>query len=67
MQTVSLDEAQRHLSELVGNLAHEGEFLITDHDKPVARLTPAVQRPSLHDICPASVGTILRPFPLSRR
>ena len=63
MQSVSLDEAQRHLAELVGQLPREGEFLITQQDKPVARLTSATPRPSLRQLQPASVGAVLRPFP----
>jgi antitoxin (DNA-binding transcriptional repressor) of toxin-antitoxin stability system len=63
MKTVSLDEAQRQLVELVRNLPFEGELLITDEDKPIARLASAAARPSLRDLQPASVGDILRPFP----
>ena len=63
MQTVTLDDAQRHLTELVRDLPKEGEFLITHHNQPVARLTAAVARPSLRDLKPSSVGAVLRPFP----
>lgn len=41
MQTVTLDEAQKHLLELVHNLAKEGDLLITEADRPVARLVLA--------------------------
>ena len=41
MQTVTLAEAQKHLLELVRDLARECELLITDADKPVARLVLA--------------------------
>jgi antitoxin (DNA-binding transcriptional repressor) of toxin-antitoxin stability system len=41
MQTVTLFEAQKHLLELVRDLAREGELLITDADQPVARLVLA--------------------------
>ena len=37
--------------------------MITDQDKPVARLTAAAPRPSLRDLKPASIGAVLRPFP----
>jgi antitoxin (DNA-binding transcriptional repressor) of toxin-antitoxin stability system len=66
MQTVTLAEAQKHLQELVRDLPREGDLLITDADKPVARLSPvtsATVRVSLRDIKPASVGAVLRPFP----
>jgi antitoxin (DNA-binding transcriptional repressor) of toxin-antitoxin stability system len=63
MQTVTLDEAQKHLPELVRGLDREGELVITDHDEPVARLAPIAVRGSLRDLKPRSVGAILRPFP----
>ena len=63
MQTVTLDDAQRQLSELVRNLPQEGEFVITLENRPVARLTLAVPRPSLRDLKPTSVGAVLRPYP----
>ena len=63
MQTVTLDHAQRHLAELVRDLATEREVVITAGDKPVARLVSAAARPSLREIMPASVGAVLRPFP----
>jgi prevent-host-death family protein len=62
-QTVTLVEAQRSPPDLVRQLAQEGEVLITDADRPVARLTPASPRPSLRELKPASVGAVLRPFP----
>jgi prevent-host-death family protein len=40
MHTVTLAEAQQHLAELVRDLAREGELVITEADKPVARLAP---------------------------
>ena len=63
MQKVTLSEAQKHLSELVRDLASEGELVITDADRPVAKLSPVSPRPSLRDLKPQSVGAILRPFP----
>ncbi len=63
MQTVTLPEAQKHLAELVRDLAREGELIITDADRPVARILPPSPQPSLRDLKPQSVGTVLRPFP----
>jgi antitoxin (DNA-binding transcriptional repressor) of toxin-antitoxin stability system len=63
MQTVTLPEAQKHLAELVRGLLREGEVVITDADRPVAKLSPLAPRPSLRDLKPQSVGAILRPFP----
>lgn len=40
MQTIPLDQAQSRLSELVTQLAPGGEWGITQHDLPVARLLP---------------------------
>jgi antitoxin (DNA-binding transcriptional repressor) of toxin-antitoxin stability system len=63
MQTVTLTEAQKHLLELVRGLAREGELLITDADKPVAKLSSVTTRTSLRQLEPKSVGAVLRPFP----
>jgi antitoxin (DNA-binding transcriptional repressor) of toxin-antitoxin stability system len=52
MQTVTLDEAQKHLAELVRELGHGGELLITDADKPVAKLSPVTATPVLPSIHP---------------
>ena len=41
MHTVSLEEAQHSLSELVGKLPAEGEVRITQQGRTVARLVPA--------------------------
>ena len=65
MQTVTLDDAQKHLAKLVRDLAREGELIITDADQPVAKLSPITETPSLHHLRPTSVGAILRPFPSS--
>ena len=59
MQTVTIDDAQKSLKKLVQKLASE-EILITDKDKPVARLTSVT---SLRDLKPSSVGALLRPYP----
>ena len=63
MHTVTLAEAQQHLAELVRDLAREGELVITEADKPVARLTPPHAQTSLRNLSPKSVGAVLRPFP----
>jgi antitoxin (DNA-binding transcriptional repressor) of toxin-antitoxin stability system len=66
MNAVRLSEAQQHLVELVHDLARQGEVLITHDNRPVARLSPvtAVGHTSLRDLKPASVGAVLRPFPV---
>jgi antitoxin (DNA-binding transcriptional repressor) of toxin-antitoxin stability system len=49
--TVTLDEAQAHLKELIGKLAPGDEMVITDNQRPVAKLVaepvtpPLKQRP----------------------
>ena len=45
MHTVTLAEAQQHLAKLVRDLAREGELVITEADKPVARLAPLNAKP----------------------
>jgi antitoxin (DNA-binding transcriptional repressor) of toxin-antitoxin stability system len=61
MQTVGIKEAQARLPELVDSAASGKEVLIARDDKPVARLTGSIDRPSLSAIRPVSVGAILRP------
>ena len=63
MQTLTLSEAQQHLTELVRGLSGEDELVITDAEKPVAKLSAVTTRTSLRDISPKSVGAFLRPFP----
>ncbi len=63
MQTVTLSEAQQHLMELVRELPRQGELLITDADKPVARLSSVAAQTSLRQLEPTSVGALFRPFP----
>ena len=65
MHTVTLAEAQQHLAELVRDLDREGESVITEADKPVARLAPLHNQTSLRNLSPQSVGAVLRPFPSS--
>jgi antitoxin (DNA-binding transcriptional repressor) of toxin-antitoxin stability system len=36
--TISVEEAQAHLKELIGKLAPGEELVITDNQRPVARL-----------------------------
>ncbi len=63
MQTLTLSEAQQHLTELVRGLTRESELVITDADQPVAKLSPVTARVSLRDLRPKLVGAVLRPFP----
>ena len=63
MSTVTLAEAQTRLAELVGRLANEPEIIITDGDKPVAKLAAPRTAHSVLDIQPRSVGQVLQPFP----
>jgi prevent-host-death family protein len=44
METVSLAEAKAQLSKLIDQVEAGGEFVITRHGRPVARLT-AVEQP----------------------
>jgi antitoxin (DNA-binding transcriptional repressor) of toxin-antitoxin stability system len=48
MSTVTLDEAKLRLGELVKSLPAEGEILITDGQKLVARLTLAAPQGRFH-------------------
>jgi antitoxin (DNA-binding transcriptional repressor) of toxin-antitoxin stability system len=41
MPTVSLEDAQAHLPQLIDQLGPGEEIVITRDEKPVARLTPA--------------------------
>ena len=63
MRTLTLSEAQQHLAELVGGFGSEGEWIITDANGPVAKLSPVTVSASLRDLRPKSVGAVLRPFP----
>jgi prevent-host-death family protein len=49
MQTVTLDEAQKHLAELVRGLPEKGELVITDANKPLAKLTSLQSKTSLRE------------------
>ena len=48
---------------MVLDFAVQGDLVITDADKPIAKLSFLSSRPSLKDLQPRSVGAILRPFP----
>jgi antitoxin (DNA-binding transcriptional repressor) of toxin-antitoxin stability system len=48
MTTISIQEAQSNLSELIHRLAPGEEIVITEDDRPVARLT-AAGRPTTPD------------------
>ena len=41
MQTITLEEAQKHLAEIIEKLPPGGEVVITRGDKPVAKLSSA--------------------------
>jgi len=45
MTTVSIQEAEAKLSELIRKLKPGDEIVITDNNQPVARLVPAVGNP----------------------
>ena len=40
-ETITVEEAQAHLRELIDNLAPGEELVITDHQQPVAKLVAA--------------------------
>jgi prevent-host-death family protein len=55
MSTVSIQEAQANLTELIHRLTSDEEVVITEDNRPVARLVPAAgqqQRP------PRRLGTL---------
>jgi prevent-host-death family protein len=41
METIGVFEAKTHFSELIDGVEHGGEYVITRHGKPVARLVGA--------------------------
>jgi prevent-host-death family protein len=43
MSTVTIQEAQAKLSELIHGLTPGHELVITENDQPVARIVPAVE------------------------
>jgi prevent-host-death family protein len=54
MTTVSIQEAQAKLSELIHRLTPEEEVVITENDQPVARLVPVVEKQR----APRRLGTL---------
>lgn len=42
---ISLEQAQQRLPELVKGLGRGDEIVITDHDRPVARLSQPLPKP----------------------
>jgi antitoxin (DNA-binding transcriptional repressor) of toxin-antitoxin stability system len=54
MPTVTLQEAQSRLSDLIHNLAPGEEVVITENDQPLARLTLAAPR----ERKPRQLGTL---------
>jgi antitoxin (DNA-binding transcriptional repressor) of toxin-antitoxin stability system len=61
-----LDEARRHLPELVRRLTRDDEVVITDADQHVARPAPVLPRPTLRDLKATSAGAVLQPYPLAQ-
>jgi antitoxin (DNA-binding transcriptional repressor) of toxin-antitoxin stability system len=53
--TITLEEAQAHLKDLIGRLAPGEELIITEDDKPVAKLVSA-QAPSTRLRPPPGLG-----------
>lgn len=45
MSSLTVEEVQAKLSELIHNLQPGEEVVITENDRPVARLVPAEQQP----------------------
>lgn len=63
MQSVTLYEAQKHLAELIRELAPDAELWITDENGPVAKLSSVPSKTSLRDLKPRSVGAVLQSVP----
>jgi prevent-host-death family protein len=57
-QTVSIDEAQNKLQDLLARALAGDEVIITDSGKPVARLVPLVAHPQNKRIPGLHRGTI---------
>ena len=59
MTSVSLAEAQANLSDLVHRLTPGDELVITENNKPVARLIPATAQPQKQPRKPGTLrGTV---------
>lgn len=66
MSTITVNEAQERLPELLARLSTEGEWIITGTQGPLARLSPMPPggpHTSLRQLRPVSVGALLRPYP----
>lgn len=60
MMSLSIQETQAHLPDLVHGLASGEEVLILDNDKPVARIVSAAEQPSRPTRRPGTLrGTVL--------
>ena len=44
MSTITIEEAQSKLLDLIHTLQAHGEIIITENNQPVARLLPVVER-----------------------
>ena len=55
MSTVTIEEAQAKLTDLIHNLTPGAEVVITENNRPVARLLPTKQEPQRR---PRQLGTL---------
>ena len=55
MTTVTIQQAQSTLSELIHRLSPGDEVVITENDRPVARLIPSTETPQT---LPRQLGTM---------
>ena len=55
MPTVTIEEAQAKLTDLIHNLTPGAEVVITENNRPVARLLPTKQEPQRR---PRQLGTL---------
>jgi antitoxin (DNA-binding transcriptional repressor) of toxin-antitoxin stability system len=60
MQTITVEEAQSHLTEIIGKLSPGEEIVLTRDDKPVARIVATSPKPPRKPRQPGTLrGTIL--------
>ena len=59
MASVTIEEAQAHLPELVRRLSGDEELVITENDQPVARLVKSVRQPSAKRRLGTMKGSVL--------
>ena len=57
-QTVTVDEAQNKLQDLVAQALAGDEVIITEHGKPLARLVPVVSHSNKKRVAGLNRGTI---------